>query len=368
VPQQANSQDREKRRRELFEAVMRLPQRERIGYLERQTPGDLTLRDSVLRLIHATRGNRPGILDHPVSHRPAHFGRPERPPSRIGPYEVIKHLGSGGMANVYACRNQHGTLVAVKLLRAGLYDADFLERFNLERAIHSQIDHPNVCRILDTGKAEHGTPFIVMELIEGQPIDGYCDSRKLPIPERLQLFSQVLAGVECFHRRSIVHRDLKPANIFVTSDGRVKILDFGIAKVASHVAGMTGHGPTGSVLPLMTPRYASPEQLKQRRSGRASDIYSLGLVLYELLAGSHPFSDALGEGTERLLAVMNTRPPALPSVLAVNPELSGRIDQLVLKALQLEPEQRYASVGHFRESLRDYLDAPMPRRSSARPL
>jgi eukaryotic-like serine/threonine-protein kinase len=368
VPQEANSRDREKRRRELFEAVMRLPPRERIAYLERQTSGDPTLCDSVLRLIHATRGNRPGILDHPVSHRPARSGRLERPPSRIGPYEVIKHLGSGGMASVYTCRNQHGTLVAVKLLRAGLYDADFLERFNLERAIHSQIDHPNVCRILDTGKAEHGTPFIVMELIEGQPIDRYSNSRKLPIPERLRLFSQVLAGVECFHRRSIVHRDLKPANIFVTTDGRVKILDFGIAKVANHIAGMTGHGPTGSSLPLMTLRYASPEQLRQLRSGRASDIYSLGLLLYELLAGSHPFSDALGEGTERLLAVMNTRSPAPPSALAAIPGLSGRIDHLVLKALQLEPEQRYASVGQFRESLRTCLDAPISRPSSARSL
>jgi eukaryotic-like serine/threonine-protein kinase len=368
VPQEANSHDRERRRRELFEAAMRLPQRERAGYLERQTSGDPTLRDSVLRLINATRGNRAGILDHPVSHRPALPARPERPPSRIGSYEVIKHLGSGGMANVYTCRNQHGTLVAVKLLRSGLYDADFLDRFNLERAIHAQIDHPNVCRVLDTGKAEHGTPFIVMELVDGQPINRYCDSRNLPIPERLRVFSQVLAGVECFHRRSIVHRDLKPANIFVTADGRVKILDFGIAKVASHVPGMTGHGPTGSAMPLMTPRYASPEQLRQKLSGRSSDIYSLGVVLYELLAGSHPFSDGLEAGTEHLLELMSSRPPAPPGTLAGNPELSGRIDQLVLKALQLEPEQRYTSVGQFREFLRDCLAAPMSRPSSARPL
>jgi eukaryotic-like serine/threonine-protein kinase len=368
VPYEPNSQDREKRRRALFEAVKRLPERERASYLERETSDDPTLRDSVMRLIHATRAGRRGILDHPVYQRPVRSRQPEHPPSHIGPYPVMKHLGSGGMANVYACRSHDGGVVAVKLLRPGLYDADFLERFDQERAIQSQIDHPNVCRILGTGRAEHGTPFIVMELVNGQPIDRYCSSVKMPVPEKLRLFSQVLAGVECCHRRSIVHRDLKPANILVTADGRVKILDFGIAKVASHSAGMTGHGPTGSALPLMTPRYASPEQLRQKLSGRSSDIYSLGVVLYELLAGRHPFSDVLAEGTERLVAAIYSGRPAPPSVLAPAPKFSGSIDEMVLKALQFEPEQRYGSVAQFLECLRKCLDAPRLQRSSARSL
>lgn len=357
--------DREKRRRALFETVMRLPEPERAAFIQRETLGDPTLRDAVLRLVSATAGDGAGVLDRPVFQRRQPHPS-ESPPSQIGAFTVVKHLGAGGMASVYACRRQDGRMVAVKLLHAGLCDADFLNRFEQERAIHSRIDHPNVCKILDGGTADHGTPFIVMELVEGQPIDRYCDRLKLPIGERLWLFSEVLAGVEFFHRKRIIHRDLKPANILVTAAGHVKILDFGIAKIATHSTGLTGNGPTGSALPLMTIRYASPEQLQKRLSGRSSDIYSLGVVLYELIAGQHPYSDVLEQGTQRLLAAMTSRTPARPSILKPAELLPGGVDDMLLKALQCDPAQRYRSAGQFLEQLRQCLDTQVMQRHSGR--
>ncbi|MBV8903024.1 MAG: serine/threonine protein kinase [Acidobacteriia bacterium] len=362
MPQRLHPQDWEKRRRALFEAVIELPESERAAYIQRETSGDAALRDSVLRLLHATRGDHGGILDRPVYQRREQSHAADAPPLRIGNYEVVRHLGSGGMANVYACRAANGQLVAVKLLRTGLDDADFLERFRQEREIQSRIEHPNVCRLLDGGSTDHGAPFIVTELVDGQRIDRHCSSLGLSVRERLGLFSQVLAGVEYFHRRQIVHRDLKPTNIFATSAGRAKILDFGIAKIVAHRAGMTGHGPTRSVLRLMTPPYASPEQLQGRLSGRASDIYSLGVVLYELITGRHPFSEVYARGgTERLLAAMNKGLPAPPSTLVPVTAVSGSIDDIVLKALQFDPGQRYASVGQFLECLGPFLEARPPR-------
>jgi eukaryotic-like serine/threonine-protein kinase len=359
MPRRLNLQDREKRRRAVFEAVLELPEREQIPFLERETAGDPGLRDSVLRLIAASRADRSGVLDQPVYRRPSQPPHAEAPPSRIGSYTVVKHLGSGGMASVYSCRAPDGRSVAVKLLHASLHDSHFLKRFEEERAIHGRMRHPNVCRILDGGTLEHGTPFIVMELVEGQPIDTFCRRARLDVDQRLRLFSQVLAGVEYFHRQQVVHRDLKPANILVTAAGKAKILDFGISKIAGHRAGMTGHGPTRSELPLMTIRYASPEQLQQRLSGRSSDIYSLGLVLYELVAGRHPFAQELELGTAPLLAAMNRRRPA-PR------ELPKGVDDLVLRAIRFEPAQRYGSAGQFLDDLRRCLESQPAGQTSAR--
>lgn len=364
VSRELNSPDREKRRRALFEAGLRLPERERTAFVERETPGDPDLRDSVLRLIRASSAHSTGALDRPVYQRPAAPAATDRL-RKIGGYTVIKPLGSGGMASVYACRAPDGQVVAVKLLHAGLHDAHFLRRFEEERDIQMRIRHPNVCQILHGGTADHGTPFIVMELIEGQQIDRHCAAGRLGVRERLRLFSQVLAGVEYCHRREIVHRDLKPANILVTAAGQVKILDFGIAKIATHRSGMTGHGPTHSALRLMTIRYASPEQLEQRLSGRSSDIYALGVMLYELIAGRHPYWEHLEGGTERLLVAMNGSLPAPPSALAPAPDLLPGVDQLVLRALHFDPAQRYPTAGQFLESLGRCLEGDAARRLPA---
>jgi serine/threonine-protein kinase len=365
VPHELHSPEREKRRRALFEAGMRLPEPDRTAFIERETAGDPALRDSILRLIHATRDGSNGVLDRPVYQRPQPRAA-AGPPRKVAGYTVIKLLGSGGMSTVYACRAPDGGVVAMKLLHAGLHDAAFLRRFEEEREIQSGIRHPNVCRILHGGTAEHGTPFIVMELVEGQRIDAHCARMALGARDRLKLFSQVLAGVEYCHRRNIVHRDLKPANIYVTAAGQAKILDFGIAKIATHRAGMTGHGPTHSALPLMTVRYASPEQLQQRLSGRASDIYSLGVVLYELIAGRHPYLEALDQGTERLLAAMNSRHLTAPSSLAAGADLPAGVDELVLNALPFDAGQRYGSAGQFLECLGRCLEGGSFQRRPAR--
>jgi serine/threonine-protein kinase len=345
------SNEMEQRKRVLFEAVMHLPEGARLAFVESKTEGDPALRNSVLRLLAANREDSDGILDKPLYERKRSG---EAPPASIGAYTVVKHLGSGGMGSVYSCRAPEGGMVAVKLLHGGLQDRQIPQRFEEERAIHSRLRHPNVCRILGGGSAERGTPFIVMELVDGEPIDAYCHRNRLAVSERLRLFSQVLAGTEYFHRAQIVHRDLKPSNVLVTTAGRVKILDFGIAKVAEHQPGFTGHGPTRTTLPLMTVRYASPEQLQRRLSGRSSDIYSLGVLLYELLTDQHPFNNECQQGATQLLAGMSSRSPDPPSAVATA-RISSAIDRMVLNSLQYDPSHRYGSASQFLEDLRGCL-------------
>jgi serine/threonine protein kinase len=264
------------------------------------------------------------------------------------------------MGSVYSCRSPQGGLVAVKLVQADLPDRRGSQHFDDERAIHARLRHPNICRILGAGSAEHGTPFIVMELVDGEPIDIFCRRSRWTVSQRLRLFSQVLAGTEYFHRERIVHRDLKPSNILVTTAGNVKILDFGIAKVAEHRAGFTGHGPTHTAVPLMTLRYASPEQLERRLSGRSSDIYSLGVMLYELLTDKHPFEE-YKQGLAQLLIAMAGRSPVPPSVLAKGTISSG-IDRMVLKSLQFDPKNRYGSANQFLSDLRECLNSMNARK------
>lgn len=347
---EANPQERERRRRSLYDAAMRLPQSERAEYVERIARHDTGLRDSVLRLLRASNRKSSGILDEPIYARAQRSGR-TKPPKRVGAYTVVGRIGSGGMASVYACRGANGAKVAIKLLHSALRDAEFIRQFEMERAIHSRIAHPNVCRILDSGSMEDGTPFIVMEFVNGKPIDEYCRRRQVSLRDRLLLFSQVLAGVECFHHERIVHRDLKPPNILVTGEGRAKILDFGIAKFAAHGPGMTGKGRTKSPLPLMTIRYASPEQLQKLNSGVSSDIYALGLTLYELIAEEHPFADVLKQGTQTLLAAMANRAPGRPTRRMPVSDFTTAVDRITWKALQFDPGLRYASAGEFLDAL-----------------
>lgn len=356
-PHSPFSNDTEQRRRALFDRVMRLPDGKRAAYIERETAGEPDLREGLLRLVAASRADSSGVLDRPlVDRKPA---RPESAPPWIGGYKVVRRLGSGGMGTVYACREGgRGDLVAVKLLRADLQISSFLRRFEEERAIHSRLQHPNVCRILGAGAAEQGTPFIVMEMVEGDHIDAYCRRARLSPFDRLLLFSQVLAGVEYLHKQNIVHRDLKPSNILVGTDGKVSILDFGIAKIVEHRPGLTGHGATRTPLPIMTIRYASPEQLQQLVSGRASDIYALGVLLYELLTGHHPFTPEYQQGQAELVAAMAHRSPLPPGRLAgARRAIPDGTDHMVLKALRFDPGQRHGSAVEFLDELRKCLES-----------
>jgi serine/threonine-protein kinase len=356
MPQASTAHQTERRRRALFDAAMRLPEEQRQGFIERKTGADAALRDAVLRLVAASRPDTGGILDNPVYKRAAPLERRAAPPSRIGPYAVVRRLGTGGMGDVYCCHAPGGGTVAVKLLRSALQDPYFRRRFEQERTILSKIDHPNICRILDAGISECGEPFIVMELVEGERIDAFCRRINARPRQTLELFSQVLAGVEYCHRQQIVHRDLKPANVLVTHAGKAKILDFGIAKLADHAAGMTGVRPTRSAVPLMTVRYASPEQLRQMLSGRSSDIFSLGVLLHELITGRHPFAHAVAAGAARLLAEIESGRLTAAAIVDTAPDLPHGVASMLVKALQSDPHQRYGSAGLFQADLKRCLE------------
>jgi non-specific serine/threonine protein kinase/serine/threonine-protein kinase len=316
------------------------------------------------------------------------------PHERIGSYSIITEIGRGGMGEVYRAVRADGQYtkeVAIKLMQSG--SAALIERFRHERQILASLDHFNIARLLDGGTTDRGVPYLVMELIEGTRIDDHCRQHKLPIAERLRLFLQVCGAVQFAHQRLIIHRDIKPGNILVTDNGVPKLLDFGIAKILEEGGGASQAQPTLTVFNLLTPQYASPEQVKAEPITTASDVYSLGVVLYELLTGRSPYP-AKTNTPHRAARAACEFDPIRPSILvrpggidpknfpapdrftqeALGPpdklarQLKGDLDNIVLKALRKEPERRYASVEQFAEDIRRHL-ANIPvqaRRDTAR--
>ena len=288
---------------------------------------------------------------------------------RIGNYHIVREIGRGGMGAVYLAQRadeQYEKLVAIKLIKRGMDTDSVLRHFRNERQILANFDHPNIARLFDGGTSEDGLPYFVMEYVEGVPIDRYCEEQQLSIRARLTLFRQVCAAVSYAHRHLVIHRDIKRSNILVTSEGVPKLLDFGIAKIlqqqedAEALATMTG-------LRLMTPEYASPEQLRGEPVTTASDVYSLGVVLYELLTGHSPYQ-SFTNSRRRLAGAVTTMEPKRPSTViresgnprsAIrNPQLlKGDLDNIVLTALRREPERRYQSVDQFSEDIQRHLEA-----------
>jgi len=308
----------------------------------------------------------------------------------IGHYELVRLLGRGGMGAVYLAARQddYRRQVALKLIKRGMDSDEIIRRFQNERQILADLDHPNIARLLDGGTTEDGRPYFVMEYIEGEPIDRYCDHHRLPTKERLLLFRQVCSAVQVSHQNLVVHRDLKPGNILVTKDGGVpKLLDFGIAKMvvpesaAQALETIPGQRP-------MTLKYSSPEQARGEAVTTASDTYSLGVLLYELLTGHHPteLEDLETPSDEEIVRRIRQRDPPRPStairrqreirqadgkVVRLTPEsvsrtrdgdprklrrrLAGDLDAIVLKALRKESSRRYGSVERFSEDIRRYL-------------
>ena len=305
----------------------------------------------------------------------------------VGSYRIIEEIGRGGMGTVYlAERNDdsYENRVAVKILRRGLDSEDILARFKLERQILARLNHPNITHLLDGGLTGDGRPYFVMEVVEGIPITNYCNEHQLNINERIRLFLQICDALEYAHQNLVIHRDLKPENILVTEDGQVKLLDFGIAKLLDDKTN-SYRTLAGTEHRLMTPRFASPEQVKNMSITTASDVYQLGLVLYCLLGVVFPFSfeDCSQREMETFILEEEPKKPSrniselkkeaqvsISQQCGTTPHhlkkvLKGDLDEIVLKALRKEPGKRYRSVQELRDDLMRHLNGqPVIARSA----
>jgi serine/threonine-protein kinase len=357
-----------RRAHELVDELLDLPTAEREAILQSKCGDDAALAEDVRRWLAAC-DHESGFLDRPpaslatlISTLPA--ANTPQLGAHIGPYRLLGIAGAGGMGTVYLAERDDGEFnrrVALKLMRAITGDGALLtRRFRAERQILASLEHPNIARLLDGGLTPEGIPYYVMEYVEGKPLDRYVAERNLPVRDRLQLFRQVAAAVRFAHQRLVVHRDLKPSNILVTDAGEVKLVDFGIAKVLEPQADDSGPqlaGPqtlTGVLGPVMTPEYASPEQFRGEAITVASDVYSLGVVLYQLLTGHLPFKR--GRSLGELEEAVTTRDPARPSELAATRELRGDLDTIILTALRKDPARRYGSVEAFDSDLERHLN------------
>lgn len=285
---------------------------------------------------------------------------PEDEPASIGPYRVVRSIGRGGMGQVYLVERVEQDFrqtVALKVLRRGLDTDDLLRRFRAERQILARLSHPNIARLFDAGATDKGLPYFVMEYVDGTPITAYCAS--LSIAERLRLFRTVCDAVQYAHRNLVVHRDIKPGNILVDADGVPKLLDFGIARILDVGAdgtlpGSAAVAPTRADMRLLTPDYSAPEQIRGDPITTACDVHALGILLFELLAGAHPFRR---DSTREALIhdVLEVDPPAPSSRIAHRTpdraRVEGDLDTIVLKALRKEPEARYDSVQSFADDI-----------------
>jgi non-specific serine/threonine protein kinase/serine/threonine-protein kinase len=367
---------------EIFDAVVELDASARASYLDGVCQGDSSLRREVESLLESLESTRTAELFPPIRRGddPLTLAAGER----IGPYTLRGEIGEGGMGVVYrATREDVGTTVALKLVRHGrLASREHLRRFILERRVLGRLEHSNIARLLDAGVTESGLPYLVMEHVDGEPMDRYCDSHRLTVEERLALFGDVCDAVHYAHRHLVVHRDLKPFNILVTDEGVVKLLDFGIAALLEE--GARGEERlTRTGLAMLTPEYAAPEQVKGEPVTTASDVYALGLLLFELLTGERPFRSE-SRSTPDLLRAICEEEPRPPSEVVrrlaartgsgaeesradaiaearrtsharLSRRLAGDLDTIVLEALRKEPERRYRSAHELRDDIDRHL-------------
>ena len=346
---------------ELFDKAVALPESERTACVERESHGDEEIRREVMSLIASHRKAQGGFVQNKIKAAVMAFHEvAESHGTRIGPYRLIRELGRGGMGTVYLAErddDQYKSTVAIKLVRPGMDTEFVLARFKRERQTLARLQHPNIARLLDGGTTESGLPYIVMEYIDGTAITKYAVTRHLDIAQRVRLFIDVCAAVDYAHRNFVVHRDLKPGNILVDTQGVPKLLDFGICKllptdpIAAEAGGETQTG-------LMTPSYASPEQIRGEAVALLSDVYSLGVVLYELLAGQRPYRTPTQSPHDLARSITEGRielPSAAVESRSLSRQLSGDLDNIVMHALETEPERRYESAALLGEDLARYL-------------
>jgi serine/threonine protein kinase len=344
--------------RQTFDEAVRIEAANLEHWLNERCGADADVLNEV-KVLLAADGYEQGVLTRLGERLSPHSSR-NFTGLRIGSYELLDAVGKGGMGSVYrAKRNDEAfdKTVAVKLIGFQLAGSEIESAFRRERRILAGLDHPNIARLLDAGTTQAGLLYLVMEFVEGEPIDVYCRRKNLEVPAKLALFADVCSAVQFAHKNFVVHRDLKPRNILVTAEGKVKLLDFGIAKILSDSL-----GSEETVSFQMTPQYASPEQIKGERITTASDIYSLGVLLYELLTGCHPQRTKNNTPHDWAIAVCEQE-PRRPSAVALQSwhageidvedprqlqrQLKGDLDSILLMALRKEPEGRYTSVEQF---------------------
>ncbi len=356
----------------LFHQALELDPAARQSLLATIAEGDPALAREVRSLLSAHE-EATGFLAHPpVPDDPSAVS----PGERLGPYRIIEEIGRGGMGVVYrAVRDDESYTkeVAIKLIYPGMRSEEILKRFRAERQILALLDHPHICKLIDGGTAPDGSPFLVMDNVVGKPLHEYCDGHRLGIDRRLAIFLSVCDAVQFAHQRLVIHRDLKPDNILVTEDGSPRLLDFGIARLVSPDAGALPTTVTAPMNRLLTPDYASPEQVRGDLVTVAGDVYSLGVILYELLSGRRPLEFAT-RTPEEILRVVCAQEPASPSTAmarAPTPEaatrrgettqrlrrrLAGDLDYIVLRALEKDPARRYGSVDQLAQDIRRHLE------------
>jgi serine/threonine protein kinase len=396
--------------RRIFDAALERPQPDRAAYLRTACAGDNQLRKEVESLLasHAESGD---FLDRPAidlqdavqdafqdalqralqdAQTP---GREDRSSAtvprvpRVGPYQLERRIGRGGMGSVWLASrvdHEYDMKVAIKMVRRGMDTSEIMRRFRMERQLLAGLDHPNIARLIDGGSTPDGMPYLVMEYVEGTPLDQYCENRHSSISERLNLFRSVCAAVQYAHSNLVVHRDIKANNILVTRDGTPKLLDFGIAKLIHSEFSTPVADETRPELRPMTLEYASPEQVRGDAITTSSDTYSLGVLLYLILTGKFPFGPELKSRMAMQQAICESE-PRRPSTVVLSDtgsdipqatqkfevsevesrdkarrrlkrKLAGDLDVIILKALRKEPARRYASVEQLSEDVRRYLE------------
>lgn len=366
---------------DIVKQAQALSAHERIEFVRRSCDADVQLMSQVFNALEEAErktnawGESLAELEPELAPESALEGR------RLGPYKFIRKLGSGGMGDVWLAERadeEYQQRVAIKLVRSGLFSAQVHGRLRMERQILASLQHPNIARLLDGGRAEDGTPYLVLEYIDGEPIDVYCDRRRLTLADRIRLFRQICATVHYAHQNLVVHRDLKPNNILITQDGEPKLLDFGIAKLLDTRLTERTLAVTHFGYRVMTPSHASPEQIRGDAITTASDIYVLGVLLYELLAGRKPFQ-LVGSTLSEMERLVCEQDPPLPSELLeqtarespelaadiatcrsmtlarLRKELRGDLDNIVMMAMQKEVSRRYGSAEQLSADLQHHL-------------
>jgi serine/threonine protein kinase len=383
--------DRWRQIKRVFDEAVACEPGSRESFVREASAGDDDLYQEVVSLLGSYETSGSFFEEPMVARAAAAVGADAMIGRTFGVYKIVREIGRGGMGSVYLATradDQFRRRVALKAIKPELADDHTLRRFHNERQTLAVLDHPNIIKLLDGGQSDDGLPYLVMDYVEGQPIDEYCDSHKLTVPERLGLFRTVCAAVHYAHQNLVVHRDLKPANILITPDGTPKLLDFGIAKLVRPEYLAQGMGMTRTRLQPMTPKYASPEQVLGQPITTASDIYALGVILYELLTDQHPF-ERQGHSElemERAIADLDPEKPSVAVTHSGNttevvlqrfresrPEqlsrrLSGDLDAIVLMAMRKEPQRRYASADHLAEDVRRHLEGlpVLARKGTAR--